>query len=119
MGIIPCSIVSKDIPENKVKQLPTILKRETVERKDSIKLNWYQQKDISLLSKKKKILNPLKDIKEKMVVFKTVPNVDLLRHASEIFHKADRQRPRPNWNGLMDHLNSEKTKKKVSLQCYQ
>ena len=54
MGIIACSIVSKDIPENKVKQLPTILKRETVERKDSIKLNWYQQKDISLLSKKKK-----------------------------------------------------------------
>ena len=53
MGIIACSIVSKDIPENKVKQLPTILKRETVERKDSIKLNWYQQKDISLLSKKK------------------------------------------------------------------
>ena len=53
MGIIACSIVSTDIPENKVKQLPTILKRETVERKDSIKLNWYQQKDISLLSKKK------------------------------------------------------------------
>ena len=48
-----------------------------------------------------------------MVVFKTVPNVDLLWHASEIFHKADRQRPRPNWNGLMDHLNSEKTKKSI------
>ena len=89
MGIIACSIVSKDIPENKVKQLPTILKRETVERKDSIKLNWYQQKDISLLSKKKNT-ELLKDIKEKMVVFKTVPNVDLLWHASEIFHKAER-----------------------------
>ena len=35
-------------------------------------------------------------------------NVDLLWHTLEIFYKAKRQRPRPNWNDLIDHLTSEK-----------
>ena len=29
-----------------------------------------------------------------------VLSVDLLWHTSEIIHKADRQRPRPNWTNL-------------------
>ena len=42
-------------------------------------------------------------------------NVDLLWHTSGIFHKAETQvRPkaevRPNWNGFIDQLTSEKTK---------
>ena len=49
------------------------------------------------------------DIKEKIAVFKTVLNAGLLWHTSGIFHKAERQRPRPNWNGFMDQLTSEKT----------
>ena len=119
MGIIACSILDKDIPENKVNGIPTILKKEAIERKNSIKLNWYQQKDIRWLSNK--MLIPPKDIKEKIVVFKTVLNVGLLWHTSEIFHKAERQRPLTNRNGLMDELSSEKKKKnhqKVPLQCY-
>ena len=62
------------------------------------------------------IPTPLKDIKEKIAVFKTVLNMDLLWHTSGIFNKAERQRPRPNWNGFMDQFTSEKTK--VPLQCY-
>ena len=42
MGIIACSILNK----TKVKRIQTILKRETIERKDSIKLHWYQGKDV-------------------------------------------------------------------------
>ena len=50
--------------------MPTILKREAFEkRKDSIKLHWYHSK---------LILIPLRDIKEKIRVFMTVPNADLL-----------------------------------------
>ena len=70
--------------------IPTILKREAVERKDSIKPNWYQQKNVRSVSKI--ILSPLKDIKEKIAAFNTMLNVDLLWHTSEIFHKAERQR---------------------------
>ena len=55
------------------------------------------------------IPTPLKDIKEKIAVFKTMLNVDLLWHTSAIFNKAERQRPRPNWNGFMDQFTSEKT----------
>ena len=65
-----------------------------------------------MLSKKK--LSALKVIKEKIVVFKTALNVDLLWHISEIFYKIQRQRPRPNWNGLMNQLSSEKRKKTQS-----
>ena len=97
MGIIACSILNKDIPENKVKRKPTILKREAIERKNSIKHNWYQQKYIHLLSKI--MMSPLKDIKEKLAVFRTVLNMDLLWHTPEKFYKAERQRPRPNWKG--------------------
>ena len=57
--------------------MPTILKREAFEkRKDSIKVHWYQEKDVRLHSKL--ILIPLRDIKEKIRVFMTVPNADLL-----------------------------------------
>ena len=38
---------------------------------------------------------------------KTSKNADLLWHASEIFHKSERRRLRPNWNGLMDQLTSK------------
>ena len=51
-------------------------KREAVERKDSIKPNWYQQKNVHSVSKI--ILSPLKDIKEKIAVFNTMLNVELL-----------------------------------------
>ena len=50
MDIIACSILDKDIPENNVKAIPTILKKEAIERKNSIKFNRYQQKDIRWLS---------------------------------------------------------------------
>ena len=56
---------------------------------NSIKLNWYQQKDIRSLSNK--ILSSPKDIEEKIVVFEAVLNVGLLWHTSVIFHKAERQ----------------------------
>ena len=76
MGIIACSVLDKDLLGKRVKRIPTILKRKKIERKDSIKLHWYQRKDVrSLLTI---ILTPLKDIKEKIAVFKTVLNVDLL-----------------------------------------
>ena len=52
MGVIASSILNKDIPETKVKWIPTILKRVAIERKNSIKLYWYLQKHIRLLSKK-------------------------------------------------------------------
>ena len=55
------------------------------------------------------IPTPLKDIKENIAVFKRVHNVDLLWHTSGNFNKAERQRPRPNWNGFMGQLTSEKT----------
>ena len=53
-----------------MKQITTILKRETIERKDLIKAHWYQGEDVRLLSKI--ILAPLKDIKGKIAVFKNV-----------------------------------------------
>ena len=57
--------------------MPAILKREAFEkRKDSIKLHRYQEKDVRLHSKL--ILIPLRDIKEKIRFFMTVPNGDLL-----------------------------------------
>ena len=107
MGIVACSVLNKDRPDKRKKQTPTILNREAIERKDSIKLHWYQGKDVRSLSKI--ILTPLKHIEENMAVFKTVLNVDLLWHTSGIIHKAERQRSRPNWNGFMDQLTSEKT----------
>ena len=85
MGVIACSISNKDICENKVKWISMILKIKAV---NSIKLNWYQQKDIRSLSNK--ILSSPKDIEEK-IVFKAVLNVGLLWHTSVIFHKAERQ----------------------------
>ena len=51
MGIITCSVLSKDLPDKGVKRISTILKRETIERKDSIKFHWYQGKDVRSLSK--------------------------------------------------------------------
>ena len=36
--------------------------------------------------------------------------MELLWHTSEIFHKAERQSPRPTWNGLMDQLISGEKK---------
>ena len=86
MGVIACSISNKDICENKVKWISMILKIKAV---NSIKLNWYQQKDIRSLSNK--ILSSPKDIEEKIVVFEAVLNVGLLWHTSVIFHKAERQ----------------------------
>ena len=106
MGIIACSILNNDPPDKRAKRIQTVVKKEAIERKDSIKLQWYQGKDVRSLSKV--ILTPLKDIKEKTVVFKTVLNVDLLWHTSGIFHKAERQRSRPNWNGFMEQLTYEK-----------
>ena len=75
--------------DKRVKLIPTILKRETIDSKSSIKLHWCQGKDVPSLSKL--ILTSLKDIKEKIAVFKTVLKVDLLWHTSGIFHKAERQ----------------------------
>lgn len=95
MGIIVCSIINKDLLDDRVDWMPTILKREAFEkRKDSIKLHWYQEKDVRLHSKL--ILIPLRDIKEKIRVFMTVPNADLLWHTSGIFidHKAERRKSR-------------------------
>ena len=106
LGIIACSILNKDPTDKRAKRIQTVVKKEAIEGKDSIKLQWYQGKDVRSLSKV--ILTPLKDIKEKIVVFKTVLNVDLLWHTSRIFHKAERQRSRPNWNGFMEQLTSEK-----------
>ena len=114
LGIISCSILPKELLDKRVKQIPTILKRKTIERNDSIKLHCYEEKIAHSLSKM--IPTPLKDIKEKIAVFKTVLNMDLLWHTSGIFNKAERQRPRPNWNGFMDQFTSEKTN--VPLQCY-
>ena len=107
MDIIVCSVLNKDLPDKRVKRIPTILKRETIKRKYSIKLHWYQGKDVRSLSKI--ILTPLKGIKEKITVFKTVLNVDLLWYTSDIFHEVERQRPRRNWNHFMDKLTSENT----------
>ena len=56
------------------------------------------------------ILTTLKDIKKRVSVFNTVLNLYLLWHTSEIFHKAEKQRPRPNWNGLMDQPTSDRNK---------
>ena len=41
MGIIACSVLNKDLPSKRVKRIPTILKREIIERKDSVKLHWH------------------------------------------------------------------------------
>ena len=89
MGIIPCPVLNKDVTDQRVKLIPIILKRETINRKSSINLHWCQGKDVRSLSKL--ILAPLKDIKEKIAVFKTVLKMDLLWHASGIFHKVERQ----------------------------
>ena len=62
MGIIACSVLNKDLPDKRVKRIQTILKRKTIERKDSIKLHWYQGKDVRSLSKV--ILTPLKEKKK-------------------------------------------------------
>ena len=60
-----------------MKRIETILKREAIfERKDSIKPNWYQQRDAPSFSKT--ILSPFKDIKEKIAVFNAMLKVDLL-----------------------------------------
>ena len=45
-----------------MKRIQTILKRKTIERKDSIKLHWYQGKGVRSLSKV--ILTPLKEKKK-------------------------------------------------------
>ena len=90
-----------------MKLIPKTLKRETIDRKSLMKLHWCQGKDVRSLSKL--ILTPPKVIKEKKAVFKTVLNVELLWHTSGIFRKAERQRPRLNWNGFVDQLISEKT----------
>ena len=107
MEIIAGSIWNKDIPEKNT-WIPTILKEEVIERKESIKLHWHQQKDVCSFSKM--ILTTLKDIKKRVSVFNTVLNLYLLWHTSEIFHKAEKQRPRPNWNGLMDQPTSDRNK---------
>ena len=60
-------------------------------------------------------LTPITDVKEKIAAFKAVLNVDLLCHTSRIFHKAERQRSRPNWNGFMDKPTSEKTSSPKSI----
>ena len=39
MAIIACSILNKDLPDKRAKRIQTILKRETIERKDSTKLH--------------------------------------------------------------------------------
>ena len=39
MGFIACSVLNKDLPDKRVKRIPTILKRETIKRKYSIKLH--------------------------------------------------------------------------------
>ena len=64
MGIIACSILNKDIPEKTNEANTTNFKKDAMERKDSIKHNWYQQKDVRSFSKI--ILSQLKDIKEKI-----------------------------------------------------
>ena len=40
------------MPDKRMKWIPTILKREIIKRKDSIKLHWYQGKNVCSLSKK-------------------------------------------------------------------
>ena len=89
MGIIACSILNKDLPDKRVTQIQTILRREIIKKKDSVKLHCYQGKDHCWLSKV--ILTPLKDIKGKIAVFKTVLNVDFLWHTSGMFNEAERQ----------------------------
>ena len=39
MGIIAFSILNKDLPDKRVKRRQTVFKRETIERKDSIKFH--------------------------------------------------------------------------------
>ena len=39
MGIIAFSILNKDLPDKRVKRIQTVFKRETIERKDSIKFH--------------------------------------------------------------------------------
>ena len=81
MGIIACSVLNKDVPDKRVKRIPTILEGETIERKDSIKLHWYQEKDVRSLSKR--VLTLIKDIKEKIAIFKTVVNVGLFKFTNK------------------------------------
>ena len=45
MSIIACSVLNKDIPE-KSETNTNNFKIEAIDRKDSIKLNCYQQKDV-------------------------------------------------------------------------
>ena len=117
MGIITCSVLNKVTTDKRVKLIPTTLKRETIDRKSSIKLHWCQAKDVRSLSKL--VLTPLKDIKEKIAVFKAVLKVDLLWHTSDIFHKAERQRSRLSWNGSWTNLPLKKQiHQKVPLRCY-
>ena len=60
----------------------------------SMKLNWYQQKDICSFSKKNTESTQIHQ--RKKVVFKAVLNVDFLWHTSKVFYRAERHRPRPN-----------------------
>ena len=85
MDIIACSVWNKDVPDKRMKWIPTILKREVIKRKDSIKLHWYQGKNVCSLSKK--IQTPLKDIKETGAVFKGNPNFqDIFNWILQILH---------------------------------
>ena len=51
MHIIDCSVLNKYLPGKRVKRILTILIRAPIERKVSIKLHWYQGKDVRSLSK--------------------------------------------------------------------
>ena len=100
MGIIECGNYKPAPPLGRVRGISKIMKSEEATNNHLIKIHWYDHPDVRSLSKL--ILKPIDE-----TLFHSSPsevklNIDILWHAAGLFRKAERQGPRPNWNGYMD-----------------
>ena len=102
MGIIACSINRQSNPKQRIRRIAKIMKSKEVEKKVSIKDKWYEQSNVKALSKLE--LVPIDDLVAKLPANSTEMSVEMLWHSASIFKKAERQGPRPNWNGFMENI---------------
>lgn len=103
MGIIACSINRQSNSKEKIRRIAKILKSEEVGKNVSIKVKWYEQPKVKALSKLQ--LVPIDEV-ARLPVNSTELSVEMLWHSASIFKKAERQGPRPNWNGFMENISS-------------
>ena len=102
MGIIVCSTIVTESPEEKIRRLTRVVKSKEVAKKASIHLRWYDEMEHKSFGKLPFV--SMEKLNSNLHVTTSELSIEILWHAASIFRRAARHGPRPNWNGFMENI---------------